>query len=68
MARSPAVNAMNELAEEFYNAAAFISYSDACTDPLRSSLEDSALLHLAADLMQCHQRPISVLHIIMRYV
>jgi hypothetical protein len=27
---------------------------------LRSGLDDSAFLHLAADLMQYHQRPISV--------
>jgi hypothetical protein len=68
MARSPAVNALNELAEELYNAASFISYSDACTDHLRSSLDDSALLHLAADLMPYHQRPISVLQNVLRYI
>jgi hypothetical protein len=68
MARSPAVNALNELAEELYNAASFISYSDACTDHLKSSLDDSVLLHLAADLMPYHQRPIGVLHNILRYI
>jgi hypothetical protein len=62
------VNALNELAEKLYNAASFISYSDACTDHLRSSLDDLALLHLAAVLMPHHQRPMSVLHNIQRFV
>jgi hypothetical protein len=68
MARSPAVNALNELAEESYNAVLFISYSDASTDHLRSNFDGSASLHLAAGLMPYHQRSIRVLHNILRCI